>query len=69
MSKRRFEPPRLLLAAASLRRAARVPRDRMLEVAERYREPESLAHPKRISLDTPPGGVTELHQAQHLVCT
>jgi len=43
MSKRRFEPPRLLLAAASLRRAARVPRDRMLEVAERYREPESLA--------------------------
>jgi hypothetical protein len=36
-------PPRLLLAADSLRDASRAPRERVIEVTARYREPESLA--------------------------
>ena len=57
MTKRRHDPPRLLLAAASLRQAARVPRDRMLEIAERYREPESLAVTLSKALDAGAEGV------------
>lgn len=57
MKKRSYEPPRLLLAAASLRQAARVPRDRMLEVAARYREPESLAVTLSKALDAGAEGV------------
>jgi hypothetical protein len=36
-------PPRLLLAADSLRDASRAPRERVIEVTARYRETESLA--------------------------
>ena len=57
MTKRPFDPPRLLLAAASLRQATHVPRDRMLEVAERYREPESLAVTLSKALDAGAEGV------------
>jgi len=57
VKKRSYEPPRLLLAAASLREAARVPRDRMLEIAGRYREPESLAVTLSKALDAGAEGV------------
>jgi len=57
VSRRGYEPPRLLLAAASLRQAARVPRDRMLEVAARFREPESLAVTLSKALDAGAEGV------------
>lgn len=57
MKKRSYDPPRLLLAAASLRQAARVPRDRMLEIAGRYRGPESLAVTLSKALDAGAEGV------------
>lgn len=57
MKSRAYDPPRLLLAAASLRQAARVPRDRMLEVAARFREPESLAVTLSKALDAGAEGV------------
>jgi hypothetical protein len=57
MKKRSYEPPRLLLAAASLGPGGRVPRDRMLEVVERFREPESLAVTLSKGLDAGAEGV------------
>ena len=57
MKRRTYEPPRLLLAAASLALGARVPRDRMLEVVERFREPESLAVTLSKALDAGAEGV------------
>ncbi len=57
MSKPRPGPPSLMLAAASLGQGARVPRDRMLEVAQRFREPESLAVTLSKALDAGAEGV------------
>jgi hypothetical protein len=57
MSKPPPDPPRLVLAAASLGQGARVPRDRMLEVAQRFREPESLAVTLSKALDAGAEGV------------
>jgi len=51
------EMPRLLLATGSLRQPSRVPRDRMLEVAARYREPESLAVTLSKAMDAGAEGV------------
>ena len=55
--KKNAGPPRILLGAGSLRESARVPRDRMLEVAERYREPRSLAVTLAKALDAGAEGV------------
>jgi len=55
--KKSYEPPRLLLGAGSLSETARVPRDRMLEVAERYQEPRSLAVTLSKALDAGAEGV------------
>ena len=41
--KRTFEAPRLLLSARSLEGVTRASRDRLLEIQNRFREPESLA--------------------------
>jgi len=57
VSRKPLEPPRLLLSAASLTNGRRVPRDRMIEVAERYREPESLAVTLSKALDAGAEGV------------
>ena len=57
MSRKALEPPRLLLAAASLTHGARMPRPRMIEIAERYREPESLAVTLSKALDAGAEGV------------
>ena len=46
----------------------RLVEDQQFRVAEqRRRQPEPLAHPERVSLHPSPGGIIELHQAQHLV--
>jgi hypothetical protein len=57
MKQRGYDPPRLMLSAVSLGQGARVPRDRMLEVAERFRGPESLAVTLSKALDAGAEGV------------
>jgi hypothetical protein len=54
--------------ALRVKPVGRLVEDQQLRVAkQRCREPESLAHPQRVPLDAPVGGVAEVHQAQHLV--
>ena len=54
---RRGAVPRLLLSTRSLDGVTRAPRERLLEIQDRFREPESLAVTLVKSLDAGAGGV------------